>query len=304
MCPYEEAVRFPFSYRGDRIAPELAHLVAHHPVTRVRTNSGDLAWLVTGHRQVRQVLEGDERFSLARTADPAVPQQDPVAPPASFSGFDRLMRKAGMREVLLRGLGARQRHVTPAQVGEVTRDALRAMKREGGEAGEGDLVGQVCLPVAATVTCLLLGLPVEDAPGLAPCFAVLWSGTDPSPLPLEATDIDAYMTRQLARLRREPVGLLGDLVVRHDRSRVLSDRELTEIFGVLLLSGLGNPASLLAFCALALLREPELPAALRARPSLVPRAVEELLRISVMPGDGLARIAVEDVEDIEPAGAE
>lgn len=293
MCPYEEVPRFPFSYRGDRIAPELAGRAEHRPVSRVRANSGDLAWLVTGHREVRQVLEDDDRFSLARTAGPTAPQQDPVPPPASFSCFDRLMRKAGMREVLLRGLGAGQQHVTPAQVERATRDALRTMTRQG---GEGDLVGQVCLPVAATVTCLLLGLPAEDAPRLEPCFAVLWSGTDPSPLPLEATHLDTYMTQQLARLRRSPEGLLGDLVARHDQRRVLSDGELTEICTVLLLSGLGNPASLLAFSAFSLLREPRLLATLGARPWLVPRAVEELLRVSVMLGDGLARIAVEDVE--------
>lgn len=60
--------RYPFAFRGDQLAPELAASVVHRPIQRVRTNTGTDAWLVTGHELVRSVLR-DRRFSLTLTSE-------------------------------------------------------------------------------------------------------------------------------------------------------------------------------------------------------------------------------------------
>lgn len=63
---------FPLSRRGDVLPQECAWLREKAPVARVRTLTGDPAWLVSSYALAKQVLE-DERFSLKDTANAGVP---------------------------------------------------------------------------------------------------------------------------------------------------------------------------------------------------------------------------------------
>ncbi|MFD9562347.1 hypothetical protein [Streptomyces sp. NPDC059994] len=70
----DRLLHFPLGRRGDVLPEECAALRAKEPVARVRTMTGDTAWLVSSYALAKRVLE-DDRFSLKDTAAPDAPRQ-------------------------------------------------------------------------------------------------------------------------------------------------------------------------------------------------------------------------------------
>ena len=108
-----------------------------------------------------------------------------------------------------------------------------------------------------------------------------------------------YMGNLVAQRREQPTDdLLGALVKARDEGDRLTEQELLSIAGVgLLLTGVETVSTHIPNFVYALLTKPELMAQLRADRSLVPAAVEELLRmIPLNPAAMFPRYAVEDVE--------
>ncbi|MDI6412511.1 cytochrome P450 [Streptomyces albus] len=288
----EDFPRFPFSFRGDRLAPELAEMAAHRPVRRVITNTGTPAWLVAGHEEATAVLR-DRRFSLSLTSDPTTPRQDDLLPPPPVTDTLNYFQRAGMLSELHRGLGPDQQYLTAGTVAGITRQVLGPFL-----AGEqpGDLVSGFIVPVSRALTFRLLGL--TDDPRLD--HEVLLGIFRTGPNCLEhvpecwQTGRD-YIYGQLPRLRREKTGMLGRMVGMADASGVLTEEELADLFLFLVISQYGNPATFLGAATVALMRHPDITRRLRAEPEMMPQAVEELLRWTAFLGDGLPRIAREDV---------
>ncbi|MFJ6185241.1 cytochrome P450 [Streptomyces sp. NPDC092295] len=305
---------YPFSFRGDALASELGRFVVEEPVTRVVTNAGARGWLVTGYAAAREALK-DPRLSRSLIADPDMPQEDSSAPPLSVVGTMTMLRRAGLRDEAVKGMGPRQTHVSLERVRDIADTLLTTMKAKvkaktdenenrnengngnGNESAEpGDLVADFALPWASHVTCELLGLPIEAAPELAGWFRLLSTGG------MAEENLFADWTKALSRFDDWMTGigtegLLGRLALLNRSSgHPLSHQELVEIALFLFVSGLGNPAGFLALCGLVLAREPELAARLRREPRALPGALEELYRWSVMLGDSIARIAREDAE--------
>jgi cytochrome P450 len=90
-----------------------------------------------------------------------------------------------------------------------------------------------------------------------------------------------------------------------EESDALSDGELLATSNLILIAGHETTTNLIGNGMLALLREPEQLERLRADPSLVPSAVEELLRFDG-PVQATIRVATEDVafdDQVIPAGS-
>ncbi|OKH99076.1 cytochrome [Streptomyces sp. CB02923] len=284
--------RYPFSFRGDQLAPELAESVAHRPIRRVRTNTGTDAWLVTGHEQVRSVLR-DRRFSLTLTSDPWMPRQDPLIPPLTVTDIRTHCEDAGLLQELFRGVGPHQQYLTPARVREIATGLLGTFL-----AGEqpGDLVDGFILPLSRALSMELLGLDPEGCPDNATIFMTFRTGPESQDAVPESWLLaHAWMKGRLAGLRAGGDGLLGRLIALSDASGVLNDEEVADLFVFLLISQFGNPATFLGAASVGLMRHPEVMGRLRADPGLLPQAVDELLRWTVFLGDALPRIAREDV---------
>ena len=153
--------------------------------------------------------------------------------------------------------------------------------------GEFDLIADVIEPVPVTVIAELLGVPEGDRHLLRPWSAdmTLMFEVNPTPeMQRKATDasaaFEAYL-RDLARERRARPGddLISELaaVVEAGGDRLTED----ELIGTaVLLLNAGHEASVngAANSWWALFRHPDALARLRADPSLVPTAIEELLR--------------------------
>ncbi len=170
-------------------------------------------------------------------------------------------------------------HIT-ATVNALLDDAL--------EAGEVDAVTALTRPLPLRVMCWLLGVPDADEAEFGAWADALTRGLDPRPLLTPAENaarnhatgaFEDYFRELIARRRAQPRDdLLSGLVAIHDDGDALSEQELLELCTLLLVAGYETTVNLLGGGILALIRNPDQLAALRADPTLVGPAVEEMLR--------------------------
>ncbi|GHG75631.1 cytochrome P450 [Streptomyces griseocarneus] len=292
-APDEPLPHYPFSTRGDRLAPELTELRGRCPVARVGTNSGDQAWLVTGYELTQHVLR-DRAFARSVLAEADSPGQDaPILAPELLDAMNHL-QKAGLRDEVLKALGRNQPELPADWVEAVTREGLDAMVREG---GPGDLQRHFAEWVAGQCMCRLLGLPFEDHAWLAVRADLDLTMVTPTHEELARNweEIRVYMHEHMAARRPgEPRGLADRLADLNAAHQGLTDRQLSNIVAVLFVSGYEDFASFLGVAAFNLLQRPDVMDAVRARPETMPQCVEELLRCSVVLGNAIPRFVTRD----------
>ncbi|ATE54500.1 cytochrome P450 [Actinosynnema pretiosum] len=288
---------YPFGpTTGLEVDPETTRLRAERPVSRVRLPFGGEGWLAVGHTEVRTVL-GDRRFSRSALLGADVPRttpriaQDPTIlniDPPEHSRLRRLVSGAfTTRRVELLRPGA-------TRLAEGLVDALL-------EAGPpADLVSGLARPLPSRLMCELLGVPFGDR---AEFFGwadrvVAASSTPPEEVGRALGELKGYIAGLVAERRRRPTDdLLGFLVQARDERDQLTETELVAFGATLLLAGLETTANQIGNFAYHLLTRPHLLDGLRADPSGLPGAVDELLRYTPIAATaGFTRVATEDVE--------
>jgi len=171
-------------------------------------------------------------------------------------------------------------------------------------AGSLDVVTGLATPLAlAMVGRRLLGVPERDGAMLRAWELDIAKGTDPDQtlLPDEvarrntaAAGVVGYLSQLAADRRREPADdLLSRLVAVEEAGDVLTGPEVVGICVLLLIAGMETSINLIGNGMIALLRQPEQLALLRAQPELVPAAVEEMLRFDT-PTQFTMRVALAD----------
>ncbi|MEY9844785.1 mycocyclosin synthase [Streptacidiphilus sp. BW17] len=283
---------FPFSWRGDQLPDEVEELRAE-PVKRVRTIAGAPAWLVSSYALCRQVLE-DRRFSLKDTSAPGAPRQYALTIPPEVVNNMGNITGVGLRKAVLKA-------INPKADGLVDWLREHAAWLVGGMIAEGapvDLRGAFANPYSEAMHCRILGIPLADGPRLSASLDIAFMN---SACPVTGAKLNwdrdmAYMTERLD----DPAttGLMAELaVLREDPDYAhLTDEMLATVGVTLFGAGVVSTAGFLSMACVSLLQRPELWAQLREDPSRIPAAVEELLRINLSIGDGLPRIALEDVQ--------
>ncbi|MFE7117100.1 cytochrome P450 [Streptomyces sp. NPDC057654] len=296
LPPYAE-VQWPLSRRGDVVPAECARLREKSPVARVRTLTGDDAWLVTSYALALRVLE-DERFSLWDTAAPEVPRQYALTiPPEAVSTMANI-NSAGLHQEVLRALGPRSGPASAQWMSARAHELADAMAAEGPPV---DLRQRFAEPYAAALMCEVLGLPYEDGLRLMPGLDL---GFLTSPAVFEGCTANwdkdyGYMLRQVRADPGEQRGLIRRLCeLRDDPNRDggdLTDEMLAATVTSLFGAGAMSTYVFLLHAVLVLVRHPEAMDRLRAEPQMMPQAVDELMRATLSIGDGLPRIAQSDV---------
>ncbi|MDK9494573.1 cytochrome P450 [Streptomyces katrae] len=298
-APEQALLDFPLSRRGDVVPQECSWLREKAPVARVRTLTGDPAWLVSSHALARQVLE-DERFSLKDTARAGVPRQYALTIPPEVVDNMGNINSAGLRNAVMKALSPRRpglREALRAKAGEL----LDAVAAEGGPA---DLRAGFADPFSAALHCEVLGVPFEDWRRLMSGLDVAFM-TAREPFADSALnwykDVGYFADRfraQLALPAEERTGLLGTFAGLREadpESAHLTDEMFATVAVSLFGAGAVSTSAFLVLAVLALLQRPELTGYLRAHPERIGGAVEELLRWNLSVGDGLPRIALADV---------
>ncbi|MET7798691.1 cytochrome P450 [Streptomyces decoyicus] len=273
-------------------APGVERARREEPVTRATLWDGSSCWLVTRHQDVREVL-GDPRFS-ADASRPGFPFLTAGARELSTSKPTFIRRDdpehARLRRMLTADFMVKKVEAMRPEVQRLTDDLLDRMTTGHTSA---DLVAEFALPLPSLVICLLLGVPYDDHAFFQDRSRLLLSLRSTAGEVRTAQDeLQHYLSRLAAAKRREPDdGIVSRLVARGD----LDAEEIASMGRLLLIAGHETTANMTALSTLALLRNPDQLARLRADPSLIKGAVEELLRYLSIIHNGLPRIADEDV---------
>ncbi len=261
--------------------PVYARLRARDPVHRSRLMKG---WIFTRHADVDTILRDHRRFAndprkgtLTRGQRAALPAADKLTmlllDPPAHRRLRALVNKAFTR----RAVNALEPHI---------RDLLRGLLDDVGDSGRFDLMGAVAQPLPVIVIAEMLGIPPDDR-------AQFKSWSDQRARMLEPTiskperkvgmaarkALDAYLKPIIEARRVQPADdIVSALAQAEEEGDRLSEREVLNMLRLLLVAGNETTTNLIGNGVLALLRHPEQLERLRQDPTLIPSAVEELLR--------------------------
>ena len=242
------------------------------------------AWLIARHADVDAVLRDHRNFA----SDPRVGtltrrQQAMLPPPDQFVLlFLDPPDHTRLRTLVNKAFTSRAVNALEARIRATAAALLDAVDDPGGF----DLMASFAHPLPVIVIAEMLGIPAGDRDRFR-----LWS-TQRARL-LEPTvslrerkaaqdaqqEFDAYFRAIVAQRRSAPRDdILSALAHAEDGGERLSEREMLNMLRLLLIAGNETTANLIGNGMLALLDNPDQLARLRDDPSLMPTAVDELLR--------------------------
>lgn len=248
--------------------------------------------LVTRHGEVMDTLRDAETFSSDMDAVPLGNERPLI--PLQIDPPDHLQ----FRKILDPLFAPRAVALLEPEVRRLTTELIDAFIED----GEVDLSEALAVPLPCTVFLALLGLPQEDLPtflrikdaiirppGLAGHEAdVVRRRT--------AQEIYSYFAPVIAARRVEP---RDDLITRFTEAEVdghrLTDDDIADICFLFLIAGLDTVTATLTCNVAYLAQHPEHRRELAEDPSLIPAAVEELMRWE-SPVPGVARVLSRDGE--------
>jgi cytochrome P450 len=262
------------------------------------------AWVVTRYADVVSVLQ---RFSADRTPTPerlaamGMEQLSPIA---------RVMVKQMLfldppQHSRIRGLAAvaftpRRVEVLRNRIQEITEDLIDQVERR----GEMEVMDALANPLPAIVTAGLLGVPTRDHDRLknwSQDFAEVLGNFQHNPdraarVLSSLEEMTAYFRDAVrAEASRPTEGLVNALTTAEvDGDRLTEDEVIANVI-VTMVGGQETTTNLIGNGLLTLLRNPDQLDRLRADPSMIPSAVEELLRYE-SPSQHTARLAPNDIE--------
>ena len=149
-----------------------------------------------------------------------------------------------------------------------------------------DLMEVVAKPLPVIVIAEMLGVPPEDRPRFrgwsdrrARILEPTISAEERADAVLAADDLDAYFEPIVRERRADPKeDIVSGLARAEEEGDRLDEREVLTMLRLLLVAGNETTVNLIGNGMLALLQHPEQLQRLRDDPSLIPSAVEELLR--------------------------
>jgi cytochrome P450 len=287
------------------------------PVVRVADNT----YVVTGYRELL-TLAHDPHISSDISRSPISLQ-----PAESAAGTDDLESYGQERSLIMsdppdHDKARRQvmRHFGPPHsphlipgmepdINQLCNELLDKAKSKG--ENRIDIVDDYAYPVPVAVICKILGVPLKDEPTFHGWIFDFMAGTDMGPdAPTEegraraekgregTAALTHYLTELIQTFLRQPgEGLLSKLVNDKDGPDGPMTPEAAVANAMLLLiAGHDSTVNTIAHCVLTLLRHPESLELLRNRPELIPRAIEEVLRLQSAVQFFPSRSATADIE--------
>jgi cytochrome P450 len=294
MSVESSPVKFTPTLPGEPV-PEIGRLSDGRPVFRAELPDGRIVWLVSGYENVRQMIT-DPRFSRARAVAPGRAQQGfEMFAAGSINGMDP-PEHTRLRKLVASAFTARRVAAMRPRVASIVDELLDELLTRPQPA---DLVSGFSLPLPARVICEMLGVPAADTDRFH-----AWSDTvmgdwqrDSDEIMAALIELFAYFGRLIAVKRSQPTNdLTSALIAARDDADRLSEDELTVLCCTLLIGGHETTANQINLSLLLLRDHPAELAKLRADPSLIPSAVEELLRFSRLGGLAPARVTTEDAD--------
>ncbi len=265
-------------------------------------------WLLTRHAEVFAVLR-DASFSSSSRHQSGYEQVVEMARQLGLSDLQDLMGRVmlfadppdhtRLRRIVGQAFTGRAVEAMRPRIAAIVDRMLDPLAGDGGA----DLVETLAFPLPVTVISEMLGVPEADHGMLRSWTAEAVKALDPSddmtvffPAAEAIRCLRTYFDDLVGRRRRAPgTDLLSALIAAEDHGDRLSHEELLDTAILLFGAGHETTVNLISGGTLNLLRHRDQLARLRAEPSLIDTAVEELLRFGP-PVQMTARIATADAE--------
>jgi cytochrome P450 len=286
-----------------------ATLRARGKIQRVRQPSGLDLYLVLDYRLARVALTHPDLLKDPETGRKALDAAGVLAYQGRGQGFGSHMLMSDPPDhARLRGPVARA--FTP-QRAEALRPRIRQLADElidaiqaKAAAGEAiDLVEHFTAPLPVMVICELLGVPPGARHDLRRWTLAALAGGAATPSPAQRQGrlaLNAYFSELIAAKQAATDhgdDLLSELIrLYREDGNALNDEELLGTAVILLIAGHETTVNLLGNAIAALLDHPRQAQLLRARPELLPGAVEEFLRFDAPVDQTPLRFAARDLE--------
>ena len=299
MTADTELPRLPFP-RTDvlELPPLFDELRARAPITPVRTPAGDVAWLVTGYAEARELF-ADPRLGRSHP-DPEraarISGSMVFGGPSGEAPETEQRNHALMRRLLAPAFSARRMARLSDHVAELVGDRLDALEQAGPGA---DLHETLSFPLPVLVICELLGVPFADRERFRGWSEGLGRLDDRAHAEASAGALFRYM-RELIDRKDDELGedVLSDFAAL-SRDAAAGDDQRDRLAGLgaaLLFAGHETTVGRIDVGTLLLLDAPHRWAALATDPEQAGGAVEEILRLAAPGSTGIPRYAHADLD--------
>jgi cytochrome P450 len=269
---------------------------------QVHFNDKQQCWQVLGHPEASAILSDPARFSSDLSE--LQPDQEDFAlfQRGNFLGMDPPQHRK-LRTLVSQAFTPKVVAALEPRIAELTTQLLdRAGERF-------DLIDALAYPLPVIVIAELLGIPTSDQELFGSwADALFGQDVDPEQAPTEIREeqmaavvpilreMNAYFLDHIASRRAAPQEDLTSRLVTAEVDGVrLTDEEIVGFVGLLLLAGHITTTATLGNAVLTFQEHPDAVAEIRADPTLLPAAIEEVLRFRT-PFPRLARIATVDSE--------
>jgi cytochrome P450 len=260
-------------------------------------------WVVTRYSDVVRVLK---EFSAARTPPPeqltaiGLSNLNPIATVlVKQMLFLDPPTHTRIRSLASAAFTAARVEALRSHIREITQSLLKNLAVD----GRMEVIAELAEPLPAIVSAEMLGVPVEDHRQLkswSQDFAEIIGNFQHNPdriarILKTTEEMTAYFRSAMRKEKLRPDGLvcsLRDAEIEGDR---LTEDEVIANCIITMVGGQETTTNLIGNGILSLLRNPAQLEKLRQNPSLIPSAVEELLRYE-SPSQHTARVAAEDTE--------
>ncbi len=253
----------------------------------------ELGFPATVH-EVFERVKAEGRPIADATTDPAVVDVLRNSPPPGTGGLIGLdpPHHSRLRRALAVHFGPRRVEPHRPLIETLIARRLDILAEEGPPA---DLVRAFAMPLTMSVICSLLGAEPEDIPSFAPAVETRQDPEANSDSIVETMRAFRRFDRELVERKRKRPG--ADLMSELIRDTDLDDDELVNVAVQLFSAGFDTTANMLSLAIFTLLRDRTRWERLRADQSLVPGALEEILRyVTLIQVGTFSRTALEDVE--------
>ena len=186
-----------------------------------------------------------------------------------------------------------------SHIRDIVRELLAKVRRQGGI----NVIADLAEPLPCIVTAEMLGVPIEDRHQLklwSQDFAEVLGNFQHNPdrvakLLKTTEDMTAYFRSSMRTQNLRPDGLISSLMNAEIDGECLTEEEVIANSIITMVGGQETTTNLIGSGTLSLLRNPDELEKLRADLSMIPAAVEELLRYE-SPSQHTARLAPDDLE--------
>ncbi|MFF4732251.1 cytochrome P450 [Streptomyces mirabilis] len=283
----------------------LARLRDRSPLVRVGFPGGERVWLVTRAEDIRKVMS-DPRFvvdvsKVPGHEGPSLTEQMVATLDLSDELSDyfgaNLMLEDGQSHVRLRRVLApaftnRRIEALRPRIEEISAQLLDTLERK----GAGDLLHEYAAPLTITVICELIGIDEADQPQIRKWMAEYVNVE--ADFTSSLLGLCGHLKELLKRRRAQPANdLISTLVQAMDAEDVqLSEADAISLTVTLVNASYHAMNDFIVNAVLVLEENPDQLALLRADPTALPHAVEELMRIGSSISNAGPRYATHDME--------